>query len=279
MKRLRPITPGQRGTTLPSFKKVITALKPYKPLSKGKSRQQAGRNSAGRITVRHRGGGHKRKIRAVDFKQQKINIPARVCSVEYDPNRTAFIALVVYEDGERRYIMAPQDLAVGDTLVTADRAEIKPGNRMLLKNIPVGTSVYAIELIPGSGAQLVRSAGSFARVAAHDTVHAHIKLPSREIRKVPLDSWASVGSPSNQEHRLRNYGKAGRRRNLGWRPTVRGSAMGSHDHPRGGGEGRGGRGRRRAVSKWGKPTGIGQKTRRPKRYSNPLIVTGRTKRR
>lgn len=279
MKRFKPTTPGQRGASIPSFKKTLTTSRPHKKLTRGKSRERAGRNSAGRITVRHRGGGHKRKVRDVDFRQKKNNINAKVLSIEYDPFRSAFIALIVYADGEKRYILAPQDISVGDTIVSSEQAEVSPGNRMPLKNIPVGSFVHAIELVPKSKAQMVRSAGTSARVAAHDLKHAHIKLPSREIRKIPLESCASIGIVSNQEHRLRNHGKAGRRRHLGWRPTVRGSAMGSHDHPRGGGEGRGGRGRRRAVNKWGKPIGIGQKTRKPKRYSNNLIVSRRTKKR
>ncbi len=248
--------------------------RPLRSLTSGKSRR-SGRNRFGRITVRHRGGGHKRLYRLVDFRYEKRDIPARVEAIEYDPNRSGFLARLVYRDGERRYILAPKSLAVGDTVVTSEKAPLAPGNRLPLKNIPVGTFVYNVEIRAGSGARLVRSGGSAAEVVAHDAGYAHLKLPSTEVRKVSEAAWASVGAVSNEEHRLVVIGKAGRARWLGRRPTVRGSAMNPVDHPYGGGEGRAGRGRRRAVSLWGKPTGKGQKTRSPKKYSNPHIVRRR----
>ncbi len=248
--------------------------KPFKALTKGGARA-FGRNNRGRISVRHKGGGHKRRFRDVDFMFNKRDIPARVEEIEYDPNRSGFIARVIYADGERRYILAPKGLKPGDSVVTSEKAPIAPGNRLPLGNIPVGTFVFNIELYPGGGAKVGRSAGNYAEVIAHDAGSTHLKMPSTEVRKVSDNAWASIGSTSNDEHRLVNLGKAGRSRWLGIRPTVRGSAMNPVDHPYGGGEGRQGRGRRRAVSLWGRPTGKGQKTRTPKKYSNPHIVSRR----
>jgi len=274
MKSYKPTTPSRRHMTTVSYRGVLTASEPQKSLTKG-GKRSVGRNNRGRITTRHKGGGHKRLLRDIDFKYDKIDIPAKVETIEYDPNRSGFIALVCYADGERRYILAPQSVKVGDTFIVSEDAPIVPGNRLPLKKIPVGTFVYNVELQPKGGARIARSAGSHVEVVASEGGHIHLKMPSTEIRKVPEMAWASIGEVSNSEHKLRNIGKAGRSRWLGIRPTVRGSAMNPVDHPYGGGEGRAGRGRRRAVSKWGKPTGIGQKTRRAKKYSNNLIVSRR----
>jgi len=257
-----------------SYRGVITASEPHKSLTGGFKRS-VGRNNQGRVTVRHKGSGHKRLYREIDFKYNKINIPAKVETVEYDPNRSGFISLVCYRDGERRYVLLPKSVKVGDVFTVSEKADLKPGNRLPIKNIPVGTFIYNIELKPGAGAKLVRSAGNYAEVVAHDEGYAQIKLPSTEIRKVLETAWASVGEVSNEENWLVNLGKAGRSRWLGIRPTVRGTAMNPVDHPHGGGEGRQGRGRRRAISMWGKPTGKGQKSRKPKKYSNHLIVSRR----
>ncbi len=274
MKHYRPTTPSRRHMSTTSFRGRLSTATPHKPLTKGRKRG-VGRNSAGRITMRHRGGGHKRRFRDIDFRYNKHDIKARVESVEYDPYRSGFIGLVCYEDGERRYVLLPKTIEVGSMLVSSEKAERKVGNRMPLSNISVGTFVYNVELKPGGGAKIARSAGNHAEVIAHDAGYAHLKLPSGEVRKIIEKAWASIGEVSNEEHRLQNLGKAGRSRWLGRRPTVRGSAMNPVDHPYGGGEGRSGRGRRRAVSKWGKPTGKGQKTRRRKKYSNALIVARR----
>lgn len=274
MKKYRPTTPSRRKMTSSSFRGVLTTQKPHKPLTKGEKRW-VGRNNQGRISTRHKGGGHKRKYRQIDFTLNKRNIPFKITSVEYDPNRTGFIGLAVFKDGEKRYILLPQKIKVGEEFLISEDAALKIGNRLPLKNLPVGTSVYNIELKPQSGAKLVRSAGNFAELVAKDAGYVDLKLPSGEIRKVGENSWATVGEVSNEENRLINLGKAGRSRWLGIRPTVRGSVMNPVDHPYGGGEGRSGRGLRRAKSKWGKPTGKGQKTRKPKKYSNRLIVSRR----
>jgi large subunit ribosomal protein L2 len=213
--------------------------------------------------------------RLVDFKYDKKDIPAKIVSIEYDPNRTGFIALVVYKDGEKRYVLVPQTMKVGDTFIVSEKAEIAIGNRLPLKKLAVGTFVYNVELSPLSGAKIARSAGNFVEVIAHDAGFAHLKLPSTEVRKVLDNSWATIGQVSNEENHLVNIGKAGRSRWLGIRPTVRGTAMNPVDHPYGGGEGRQGRGTRRAKSIYGKPTGKGQKSRRPNRYSNHLVVSRR----
>lgn len=261
--------------TVVTYRGVLTpGVKPHKPLLSSKKRQ-GGRNNSGRITVRHQGGGHKRQLRDIDFKYNKINIPARVETIEYDPYRTAFVALTVYADGERRYVLASKDMKVGDTFLVSESAPIKSGNRLPLGKIPSGTFIYNIELQPGAGARLARSAGNYAEVVAHDSGYAQIKLPSSEIRKVNELCWASIGAVGNEEQRLANWGKAGRSRWLGIRPTVRGNAMNPVDHPHGGGEGKQGRGLRRAKTMWGKPSGKGQKTRTPKKYSNKHIVSRR----
>lgn len=260
-------------TTLP-YKELLSGDKPTKALLSTRKRR-AGRNNAGRITVRHQGGGHKRRFREIDFSYNKKNIPAKIETIEYDPYRTAFIALALYADGERRYVLAPKDVKVGDTFIVGEDAPIKVGNRMPLGKIPSGTFVYNVELKLGAGARLARSAGNYAEVVAHDAGYAQIKLPSTEIRKVSDLCYASIGAVGNENSRLVNFGKAGRSRWKGIRPTVRGTAMNPVDHPHGGGEGKQGRGLRRAKSMWGKPTGKGQKTRTPKKYSNVFIVSRR----
>jgi large subunit ribosomal protein L2 len=238
-------------------------------------KNQAGRNNAGRITVRHQGGGHKRRMRMVDFSYNKKDIPAKIETVEYDPYRTAFISRVVYADGERRYVIATKDMKVGETFIVGENVPVKTNNRLPIGKIPSGTFVYNIELKLGAGARLARSAGNNAEVVAHDAGYTQVKLPSSEIRRVSDLCYASVGTVGNEEQRLVVYGKAGRSRWKGIRPTVRGTAMNPVDHPHGGGEGRQGRGLRRAKSMWGKPTGKGQKTRTPKKYSNVFIVSRR----
>lgn len=274
MKSYKPTTPSRRSMSGISYRLYVTKDHPHKPLTKGFARR-VGRNRFGRITTRHRGGGHKRRFRDIDFTYNKVGVPAIVESIEYDPNRTAFIALVLYRDGERRYVLAPQSLKVGDSVLSSPEAEVKPGNRLPLSKIPVGTFVYNIEVKPGGGARLARSAGNYAQVVAQDAPYAQLKMPSTEVRKILDSAWASVGEVSNPEHRLVSIGKAGRSRWLGRRPTTRGSAMNPVDHPHGGGEGRSGRGRRRAVSAWGKPTGKGQRSRRPGKYSNASILERR----
>jgi len=274
MKKFKPTSPGRRGMTGINYRELLSGDKPMKSLIKG-GRRGSGRNADGRITTRHRGGGVKRKFRDVDFMYDKKDIPARIETVEYDPNRSGFISRVVFMDGERRYILLPKSVAVGDTVVTSETAKIAPGNRLPLKKIPTGTFIYNLELKPEAGAKIVRSAGNYAEVQSHDGGYVNVKLPSTEIRKIVDTAWATVGSVSNEEHSLVRLGKAGRSRKMGRRPTVRGSAMGSHDHPHGGGEGKAGRGHRRARSKWGKPTGKGQKTRAPKKYSNQFVVSRR----
>ncbi len=259
------------------YKKILTSNKsePYKPLV-SPLKKKAGRNK-GRISVRHQGGGHKKKYRIIDFKRDKFDIPAKVESIEYDANRSAFISLIRYQDGERRYLLAPQDLKVGDEIITAESAPLKPGNRMRLKNIPVGTSVYDIELYPGRGGKIARSAGTYAQVTAHEGGYVHLTLPSTEIRMVLENCMATIGALSNPEYRFINIGKAGRTRWLGIRPTVRGSAMNPVDHPHGGGEGRAPIGLRRGPkTPWGKQA-YGVKTRKRKKYSDKFIVRRRKK--
>ncbi len=261
--------------TTVTYRGVLSGDKPMKSLLLGAKKNNAGRNNVGRITVRHQGGGHKRRLRDVDFKYDKKNIPARVETIEYDPFRTGFIARVVFLDGERRYVLAPKDMKVGDTFQVSETAPLKPGNRLPLGKIPSGTFIYNIELRAGAGARIARSAGNYAEVVAHDAGYAQVKMPSSEIRKISEQAWASIGAVSNEEQRLQVYGKAGKSRWKGIRPTVRGTAMNPVDHPHGGGEGKQGRGLRRAKSMWGKPTGKGQKTRTPKKYSNKFIVSRR----
>lgn len=256
-----------------SFRKHLTTNEPHKALVKGGKRDM-GRNNAGRISVRHKGGGHKRLFRDVDFTYKKM-VPARVETVEYDPNRSGFIGVLVYRDGERRYALLPRSIKVGSVIETGENVAATPGNRMMLKNVPVGAFVYNVELKPGQGGKIGRSAGVHIEVIARDQGYVDLKMPSSEVRKVLETCFATIGEVSNDEHHLRVIGKAGRSRWLGIRPTVRGTAMNPVDHPHGGGEGRQGRGLRRAKSMWGKPTGKGQKTRKPKKYSNYLIVSRR----
>lgn len=258
------------------YKSVLTRTEPLKSLAYGRKRD-VGRNSFGRITTRHKGGGEKRLWREVDFLYDKRDVPANVESIEYDPNRSAFIALLSYRDGEKRYILAPQNLRVGNKVITSERAPVEVGNRMPLKNIPVGTFVYNVELAEGRGAQLVRSAGAYATVLAQEGEYTHLSFPSKEIRMVRSGNWASVGALSNEEHGKVIWGKAGRMRHKGVRPTVRGSAMNPVDHPHGGGEGRTLIGRRRGpATPWGKPA-RGVKTRKRNKKSSKFILHKRRK--
>lgn len=274
MKNFRPTTPSRRNMTSVQFTKFVTEKNPEKSLTKG-FRRGTGRNHHGRVTTRHKGGGHKRLFRDIDFVYNKFDIPYTVKTVEYDPNRTGFIGLVFYRDGEKRYILLPKGAKVGDTYIVSEKAPINAGNRLPLKNITVGTFVYNVELKPKGGAKLGRSAGNYIEIVAKDAGYVDLKMPSSEVRKVLENCWATVGEVSNDENRLVNIGKAGRSRWLGIRPTVRGTAMNPVDHPYGGGEGRQGRGTRRAKSVYGKPTGKGQKSRRSKKYSNKFIVRRR----
>ncbi|MBI5457730.1 50S ribosomal protein L2 [Candidatus Kaiserbacteria bacterium] len=274
MKTYKPTSKSQRQHTSIEYRKLLSGHKPTKSLMKG-ARSYAGRNSHGRITVRHQGGGHKKSYRQVDFKFNKKNIPAKITSIEYDPFRSGFIGLAVYKDGEKRYVVLPQKVKVGDSFVVSETAPVTLGNRLPLGAMPVGTFVYNIELKPGEGGVIARSAGNYCEIVAQDAGYTHIKMPSTEVRRVISTAWASVGEVSNEEHHLVNLGKAGRSRWLGRRPTVRGTAMNPVDHPHGGGEGKQGRGLRRAKTMWGKPSGKGQKTRRPKKYSNVFIVSRR----
>jgi large subunit ribosomal protein L2 len=274
MKKYRPTSPSKRHQTTVTYRGVLTNKGPEKSLTKGFKRS-VGRNNQGRITTRHKGSGHKRLYREIDFMYNKHDISAKISSIEYDPNRNAFIGLAVYNDGEKRYIIIPKSVKVGDTFIVSEKAPISVGNRLPLRVLPVGTFVYNIEIKAGNGGKLARSAGVFGQVVANDMGYTNIKMPSTEVRKIPDNAWASVGEVSNSEYKLQNFGKAGRSRWKGIRPTVRGSVMNPVDHPYGGGEGRQGRGTRKAKSLWGKPTGKGQKTRTPKKYSNMWIVTRR----
>ncbi len=251
-------------------------IKPLKSLTKGMKRH-AGRNNRGRITVRHQGGGHKRRYRIVDFLQKKMDIPAVVEYIEYDPYRTAFIARIRYRDGERQYILAPHELKIGQQVITSLEAPFESGNRTILKRIPSGTFVHNVELTPGRGGQLGRSAGSSLKVLANEDGYTHLKMPSSEVRRVRWDGYASMGQVSNPQHSTRVIGKAGRSRWLGIRPTVRGTAMNPVDHPYGGGEGKTQRGTKRPKTKWGKVTG-GHRTRRKNKPSNRYIIKRRKKR-
>ena len=255
------------------YRKLLSGDAPTKALTRGRKRS-VGRNNMGRITTQHKGGGHKRRFRDVDFLYEKHDIPAKITTIEYDPNRSAFIGLAVYADGVKKYVVVPKDMPVGSTFVVSENAPIETGNRLQLKHMPVGTFVYNIEIKPQGGAKLTRSAGTFAQVVAHNDGYAQIKLPSSEIRRVLDLCYATVGTTSNDEYKLRNFGKAGRSRWMGIRPTVRGTAMNPVDHPYGGGEGVQGRGTKRPKTRHGKITG-GRKTRTPKKYSNHLVVTRR----
>ncbi len=274
MKSHNPTSKGRRQLVSIEYGKYLTANEPWKGLVSG-GKRRVGRNAFGRITTRHKGGGHKRLFRDVDFMLTKFDIPARVETIEYDPNRTAFIARIVYRDGERRYVLASKSMRVGNELLISEKAPVKLGNRMPLRNMPVGTFVYNVEIQPKGGAKLIRSAGNTAEIVAQDGDYTNLKMPSTEVRRVLSGAWATIGEVSNDENKLRSLGKAGRSRWLGIRPTVRGSVMNPVDHPHGGGEGRQGRGRRRAISIYGKPTGKGQKSRRPKKYSNGMILSRR----
>jgi len=273
VKKYKPVTAGTRGMTGYTFDE-ITKSKPERSLLKP-LRKSGGRNVQGRITVRHRGGGHRRSIRMVDFKREKINIPAKVAAIEYDPNRTARLALLHYADGEKRYIIAPVDIKVGDTLMSGANAEIRSGNALPISNIPVGTLIHNIEIAEGRGGQIVRSAGGAAQLLAKEGDFAQVRLPSGEVRLVRQTCYATIGQVGNLDHGNIKLGKAGRKRHLGIRPTVRGSAMSPRDHPHGGGEGRQPIGLPGPKSPWGKPT-LGYKTRRNKK-TDQYIVRRRTK--
>ena len=272
IKNYKPTTAARRNMSVTDYTS-LSKNGPEKsllaPLDK-----KAGRNSYGRITVRHRGGGNRKKYRIIDFKRQKHNVEATVLGIEYDPNRSAFIALVQYEDGEKRYILAPHGLKAGDKVVSGAGADIKPGNALPLKNIPVGTFIHNVELYPGKGAQLARAAGIMAQLMAKENGMALLRLPSGELRNVPETYMASIGQVSNIDHENVKIGKAGRKRHMGWRPTVRGSVMNPNDHPHGGGEGKSPVGRPGPVTPWGKPA-LGYKTRKKKNRSDKFIVKRR----
>ena len=275
VKKYKPTSPGRRDMTGSTFEE-LTRSKPHRALLRD-LRKHGGRNNKGRVTVRHRGGGHKRRYRLIDFKRNKIGIPARVEAIEYDPNRSARIALLLYADGERRYIIAPLGLRVGDPIMNGPDAEIRVGNAMPLRQIPVGTMVHNIELQPGRGGQLARAAGTSAQLLAKEGTYATLRLPSGEVRLVHEKCMATIGQVGNTEHGNIKLGKAGRKRWLGWRPTVRGSAMDPKSHPHGGGEGRSPIGMPGPKTPWGKPA-MGKKTRRNKR-TDKFIIRRRGKRR
>ena len=272
IKTYSPYTPSRRHMTGSDFKE-ITASKPEKSLVVS-LKKNSGRNNQGKITVRHQGGGYKTKYRLVDFKRNKDGIPAKVMTIEYDPNRTANIALICYADGQKAYILAPYGLKVGDTLMNGETAEVRLSNCLPLSNIPVGSSIHNIELYPGKGGQLVRSAGNSAQLMAKEGKYATLRLPSGEMRMVPIGCRATIGQVGNIDHELINVGKAGRKRHMGIRPTVRGSVMNPNDHPHGGGEGRTSIGRPGPVTPWGKPA-LGLKTRKKSKQSNKLIIRRR----
>ena len=269
IKKYKPTTPGRRGMTVTDYS-VLSKVEPERSLLEP-MKKSAGRNNTGSITVRHHGGGNRTKYRVIDFKRDKLDMPATVKTLEYDPNRSAHIALVEYEDGEKRYIIAPEGLAVGDTVMSGPNADIKPGNCLPFANIPVGTVVHNIELYPGKGAQLVRSAGNMAQLMAKEGKYALVRLPSGEMRNVPVNCIATIGQVGNIDHENVNLGKAGRKRHMGWRPTVRGSVMNPCDHPHGGGEGKSPVGRPGPVTPWGKPA-MGYKTRKNHARSDKMIV-------
>lgn len=269
IRKINPITPGQRFMTVSSFEE-ITKKTPERSLVEDK-KKNAGRNYSGKITVRHQGGGERQKYRIIDFKRNKDNVPAKVFSIEYDPNRSANIALLHYLDGEKRYIIAPLGLKVGDLIVSGETADIKVGNALPIANIPVGTMIHCIELKPGKGAQLVRSAGNAAQLMAKEGAYAQVRLPSGEVRLIPMNAKATIGQVGNIDHANIQIGKAGRKRHMGVRPTVRGSVMNPCDHPHGGGEGKSPIGKPGPVTPWGKPA-LGYKTRKHKNPTNKYIV-------
>ena len=272
IKKYKPTTPGQRGMTVSTFEE-ITAKTPEKSLTVT-LKKHAGRNVRGKITVRHRGGGTITKYRIIDFKRRKDDIPGTVKKIEYDPNRSANIALIVYADGEKRYIIAPEKLKVGDVIYSGPEADIKVGNALPIANIPVGTMIHNIELKPGKGGQMARSAGNAAQLMAKEDKYAQVRLPSGEVRKVLIQCRATIGEVGNADHSNIQIGKAGRKRHMGIRPTVRGSVMNPNDHPHGGGEGRAPIGRKGPVTPWGKPA-LGYKTRKKNKASNQYIVKRR----
>ncbi len=272
IKAYKPTTPGRRGMTVIDYS-GLSKVAPEKSLL-DTVKNKSGRNSYGRITVRHKGGANRRKYRIIDFRRNKTGVDAEVMTLEYDPNRTAFIALVKYEDGEKRYILAPEGLKVGDKVRAGADADIKPGNALPMANIPVGTVIHNVELHPGKGAQLVRSAGNMAQLMAKENGYALVRLPSGELRNVPENCIATIGVVSNADHANVNLGKAGRTRHMGVRPTVRGSVMNPNDHPHGGGEGKSPVGRPGPVTPWGKPA-MGHKTRKAKNSSDKFIVRRR----
>lgn len=272
IKKYRPTSPALRQMTVSTFEEV-TKTEPEKSLL-APLKRKAGRNVQGKITVRHRGGGAKKKYRIIDFKRDKDNIPAKVTAIEYDPNRTANIALLTYSDGEKRYIIAPNKLAIGDTVVSGEHADIKIGNALPLKNIPLGTVIHNIEMKPGKGGQLVRSAGNAAQLMAKEGKYAQVRLPSGEVRMLNILCKATVGQVGNIDHENITIGKAGKTRHLGFRPTVRGSVMNPNDHPHGGGEGRTPIGMPSPLTPWGKPT-IGYKTRKKNKESDKYIIKRR----
>lgn len=272
IKKFKPTTPSRRQMTMPTFEEITTDT-PEKSLLVA-LKKNAGRNNQGKITVRHHGGGAKQKYRLIDFKRNKDGIEAKVSTIEYDPNRSAYIALVTYADGEKRYIIAPVGLKVGDVVMSGPDVDIKVGNTLPLKNIPVGSVIHNIELRAGGGAQLVRSAGSSAQLMAKEGDYATLRLPSGEVRYVRLECRATIGTVSNLTHEIVNLGNAGRKRHLGWRPTVRGSVMNPVDHPHGGGEGKSPIGHPGPLTPWGKPA-LGYKTRKHKKYSDRFIIKRR----
>ena len=272
IKKFRPTSPSLRQMTVSTFEE-ITTNEPEKSLL-APLKKTAGRNAYGRITVRHKGGGEKRKYRIIDFKRDKDGVPGKIATIEYDPNRSANIALVHYVDGDKRYIIAPYKIQVGDNVMSGSEADIKIGNALKLKNIPVGTTIHNIELKVGKGAQLVRSAGNSAQLMAKEGKYAQVRLPSGEVRMVSMECRATIGQVGNIDHENINIGKAGRKRHMGIRPTVRGSVMNPNDHPHGGGEGRAPIGRPAPVTPWGKPA-LGYKTRKKNKKSNKMIVRTR----
>ena len=272
IKVFKPTTNARRNMSVTDYS-VLSKVAPEKSLL-APLKKKSGRNSYGRITVRHRGGGNRRKYRIIDFKRQKFDVPGKIATLEYDPNRSAFIALVEYEDGEKSYIIAPNGVKVGDTVVAGADADIKPGNALPLTNIPTGTFVHNVELYPGRGAQLARAAGNMAQLMAKENGMALLRLPSGELRNVPANCMATIGQVSNTDHENVKIGKAGRKRNMGWRPTVRGSVMNPNDHPHGGGEGKSPVGRPGPCTPWGKPA-LGYKTRKHHNRSDKYIVRRR----
>ena len=274
IKKYKPTTNGRRGAST-LVNEEITTSTPQKSLLVSK-KKTGGRNNQGRTTVYHKGGGAKQKYRIIDFKRDKRDIPARVATIEYDPNRSANIALLIYKDGEKRYIIAPKDLKVGNIVEAGENADIKNGNALPLMQIPVGTIVHNIELKPGKGAELVRSAGASAQIMGRDGKYVLVRLQSGEMRKILGTCYATIGTVGNEDYSLVNIGKAGRKRHMGIRPTVRGSVMNPNDHPHGGGEGRAPIGRKSPMTPWGKPA-LGHKTRKPKKASSKLIISRKSK--